>query len=59
MQEKNLFKSRSFPIINIDKISTCDPTLGPVTEPTETTPNVATEPTEATPTKCKKPKLKL
>ena len=51
MQEKNLLKSRSFPIINIDKISTCDPTLGPITEPTETT--------EATPTKCKKPKLKL
>ena len=48
MQEKNLLKSRSFPIINIDKISTCDPTLGPVTEPTETTPS-----------KCKKPKLKL
>ena len=59
MREKvlNSFKSRFFPIKNLDKI----PRHEPAAEPT---PEVATEPTpklatEATPTKHKKAKLKL
>ena len=51
----NNFKSRLFPIKNLDKILTCEPTPEKAAEPTpkvakERTPKVATE---ATPTKCK------
>ena len=57
----NSFKSRLFPIKNLDKIPTCQPTPEP---DAEATPEVATEPIPkppagATPTKHKKSKLKL
>ena len=64
---RNSFKSRLFPIKNVDKIPRREPTPKPATEPTaelaaeptETTPKVATEPADATPTKHKKSKLKF
>ena len=55
----NSFKSRLFPIKNVDKIPTHEPPPKPAAEPTETTPKVATKSAEATPTEHKKSKLKL
>ena len=57
----NSFKSRLFPIKNLDEIPTCQPTPEP---DAEATPEVATEPIPkppagATPTKHKNSKLKL
>ena len=47
-EDLDSFKSRLFPIKNVDKILTRKPTPGPATEP-----EVATEPTKATTTKTK------
>ena len=53
----NRFKSKLFPIKNLDKIPTREPTPGKAAEPAaEPTPKFATE---AIPTKHKKSKLKF